>query len=92
MKARKEKLKICNSTKDESDIKEQNLCDDSEDDLKTELRNVFIVMTSEMKNYGTGVQVVEFGCTRSALDGTLLILTCVMSASRSFISLFSVVL
>ena len=41
--------------------------------LKQQLRNVLIVTTLQKEeNYGTGAEVVEFGCRRSVAGGTVL--------------------
>ena len=59
--------------------------------LKQQLKRVSLVTTlQKRKNYGTNAEVVEFGCFKCAADGTLLMVTYVIFASRwpSFLKFF----
>lgn len=59
--------------------------------LKQQLKNVLLVMILEKKqSYGTDAQVMEFGCVRNLVGGSLLMATCAAFAVRcpSFVKLF----
>jgi hypothetical protein len=51
--------------------------------LKQYLKNVlFVTILEKNKNCGTDGQVVKFGCMKTVVGGTLLMVTCVTFASR----------
>jgi hypothetical protein len=48
--------------------------------LKQQMENTCLVTELKKKHYGTDVQVVEFGCMKSAGDVLLLMVSCVTYA------------
>lgn len=48
--------------------------------LKQQMKNTCVMTELKKKHYGTDVQVVEFGCMRSAGDVLLLMVSCVTYA------------